>query len=58
MVSWRGQIDQLAVSVGAHGAYRGNQIDFELVRDIFKRTEIPLVLHGGSGLTDEDYKDH
>ncbi|MGI5918887.1 MAG: class II fructose-bisphosphate aldolase [Christensenellales bacterium] len=54
----RTEIDQLAVSVGnAHGAYRGKpRIDFELVRDIFKRTEIPLVLHGGSGLTDEDYK--
>lgn len=51
-------IDQLAVSVGnAHGAYRGNpKIDFDLARDVFNRTEIPLVLHGGSGLTDQDYK--
>ena len=54
----RTNIDQLAISVGnAHGVYVGEpKIDFALIKEIFRKTEIPLVLHGGSGLTEDDYK--
>ena len=45
--------DTLAVSVGtAHGVYpvKNPQLDFERIKKIRSLTEVPLVLHGGSGL--------
>jgi fructose-bisphosphate aldolase class II len=50
--------DALAVSVGtAHGTYKlPPKLDFERIQTIAKRIGTPLVLHGGSGLTDEDFK--
>ena len=50
-------VDALAVSVGnAHGAYRlPPKLDFELIEDIRNSVSVPLVLHGGSGLTDQDF---
>lgn len=51
-------IDMLAPSVGnIHGLVKsGNpHIDAEVVAEIKKATGIPLVLHGGSGLKDEDF---
>lgn len=52
------QVDLLAVSVGnIHGIPAIKpQLDFERIRQIKNRVKIPLVLHGGSGLTDEDLK--
>ncbi len=51
-------IDSLAVAVGnAHGAYKfPPKLDFERIRTISEKTGIPLVLHGGSGLADDDFK--
>lgn len=51
-------IDSLAVAIGsAHGFYSGTpHIDFERLQEIRKCTDIPLVLHGGSGLSDEIIK--
>lgn len=51
-------VDMLAVAIGsAHGIYEGEaQIDLELLADIRNRTDIPLVLHGGSGLSDEQFR--
>lgn len=51
-------VDALAVSVGnAHGAYKfPPKLDFDRIDAINKRLSIPLVLHGGSGLTDEDFR--
>lgn len=51
-------IDALAIAVGtAHGAYRFKpQLDFERIRTIAGKTGVPLVLHGGSGLSDEDFQ--
>ncbi|MHB1483525.1 MAG: class II fructose-bisphosphate aldolase [Saccharofermentanales bacterium] len=48
-------IDALAVSIGtAHGFYKGvPKLDLELLSEIRSLTDIPLVLHGASGLTDE-----
>lgn len=45
--------DALAVAVGtAHGFYtRPPQIDFDLIRQV-RTMEVPLVLHGGTGLSD------
>ncbi len=52
------KVDALAVSIGnAHGFYRGEpEIQFDLLSQIAKQTEIPLVLHGGSGISDEDFR--
>lgn len=46
-------IDTLAVSVGTiHGSFRGiEKVDQVRLQKIAKLTKIPLVLHGGSGLT-------
>ena len=51
-------IDMLAPSVGSiHGIIKSGKphIDGELVAEIKKATGVPLVLHGGSGLRDEDF---
>ena len=51
-------VDTLAVSFGnVHGHYQGPvDIDTDLVRMITKVTDVPLVMHGGSGLPDEVYR--
>lgn len=51
-------IDMLAPSVGSiHGLIKSGKphIDTELVKIIKDTVSIPLVLHGGSGLRDEDF---
>ncbi len=51
-------VDALAIAVGnAHGAYKlPPKLDFERIRTIAKTVDVPLVLHGGSGLSDNDFK--
>jgi len=51
-------IDSLAVAVGnAHGDYKfPPKLDFERIETIAKSTGLPLVLHGGSGLSDDDFR--
>lgn len=51
-------VDALAISVGnAHGAYKlPPKLDFERIRTIASEVKVPLVLHGGSGLTDDDFR--
>ena len=51
-------VDALAIAVGnAHGAYKlPPKLDFERIRTIANTVDVPLVLHGGSGLTDNDFK--
>lgn len=51
-------IDALAVAVGtAHGAYKlPPKLDFRRIEEIAKSVDVPLVLHGGSGLSDDDFK--
>ncbi len=51
-------VDFLAVAIGtAHGVYQGEpQLDLDLLRDIRRRVDIPLVLHGGSGLSDAQFR--
>ena len=52
------KVDALAIAVGsAHGAYKlPPKLDFERIRTIRDTVDVPLVLHGGSGLTDEDFR--
>lgn len=50
--------DILACSFGTvHGIYKGEpHLNFKVLTDIRDRVKIPLVMHGGSGVSDEDYK--
>jgi fructose-bisphosphate aldolase class II len=50
--------DALAVAIGnAHGHYQGRpKLNFEVLEKIRARTDIPLVLHGGSGIPPEDFR--
>lgn len=52
------KVDALAIAVGnAHGAYKlPPKLDFARIEKIRKTIDVPLVLHGGSGLTDNDFK--
>jgi fructose-bisphosphate aldolase class II len=51
-------IDALAVAIGnSHGKYKGEpHLDFERLKAIRDATGIPLVLHGGSGISEADFK--
>ena len=51
-------VDCLAVAIGTvHGVYKGTpNIDYERLDAIKKELPVPIVLHGGSGLTDNDYR--
>lgn len=51
-------VDMLAVAIGtAHGVYQGDpHLDLDLLREIQARVTTPLVLHGGSGLSPEQFR--
>lgn len=51
-------IDALAVAIGnAHGNYpTAPKLAFHVLEKIHEKTDVPLVLHGGSGITDEDFQ--
>lgn len=51
-------VDALAVAVGnAHGDYAfPPKLDFKRIQVISEKTDLPLVLHGGSGLSDQDFR--
>lgn len=51
-------IDALAVAIGnAHGNYPvAPKLAFDVLEEIHRQVEVPLVLHGGSGITDEDFQ--
>ena len=51
-------VDWLAIAIGtAHGAYKTRpKLDIERLRRIREAIDTPLVLHGGSGLSDEDFR--
>ena len=50
-------IDALACSFGtAHGIYKVKpELDFDRIQKINKLCNLPLVMHGGSGVSSEDY---
>jgi fructose-bisphosphate aldolase class II len=51
-------VDALAIAIGtAHGVYKSKpKLDIERLKAIRAKTDTPLVLHGGSGLSDDDFK--
>ncbi|MBP5632760.1 MAG: class II fructose-bisphosphate aldolase [Clostridia bacterium] len=51
-------VDALAIAIGtAHGAYKAKpRLDIERLKEIRAAVDTPLVLHGGSGLSDDDFK--
>ncbi|MBW6471115.1 MAG: class II fructose-1,6-bisphosphate aldolase [Methanosarcinaceae archaeon] len=51
-------VDSLAVAIGsAHGIYKGEpKLDFERLEKIDKKVDIPLVLHGASGIPEKSIK--
>jgi fructose-bisphosphate aldolase class II len=51
-------VDSLAVAIGnAHGLYAGEtHLDFERLAALAQRVSVPLVLHGASGINDDDLR--
>ena len=51
-------VDALAIAIGtAHGAYKSKpKLDINRLAEIRSATSTPLVLHGGSGLSDDDFR--
>lgn len=51
-------IDALAIAFGsAHGFYKSMpKLDFKRLEEIVRMTDCPLVLHGGTGISEEDFK--
>lgn len=51
------KVDMLAVAIGtAHGLYRGKpDLQYHIIENVKKITQIPFVIHGGSGLSDETF---
>ena len=47
-------VDALAIAIGTlHGTYRAEpRLDYDRLQRIASTAEVPLVLHGGSGLSD------
>jgi fructose-bisphosphate aldolase class II len=52
-------VDVFAPAIGnAHGVYRSTPLlDADRVTDVVRATGVPCALHGGSGLTDEQFRD-
>ncbi|HJA11516.1 MAG TPA: class II fructose-bisphosphate aldolase [Candidatus Mediterraneibacter merdipullorum] len=51
-------VDALAIAFGTvHGIYKGEpKLKLELLDEVRERVDIPIVMHGGSGLSDEDFR--
>lgn len=53
----RTEIDGLAASFGTvHGIYiKEPELDFDRLRKIYENIQLPVVMHGGSGLSEKEY---
>ncbi|HEX7055569.1 MAG TPA: class II fructose-1,6-bisphosphate aldolase [Bacilli bacterium] len=51
-------VDALAIAVGtAHGMYKGEpKIHFDIIAEVAAHIPVPVVLHGGSGVPDDDIR--
>lgn len=51
-------VDALAIAIGtAHGVYKAKpRLDIDRLKEIRAALDTPLVLHGGSGLSDNDFR--
>ncbi len=52
-------VDALAISFGtAHGYYETKPVlNFDVISKVYAEIDTPLVMHGGSGLTEDDYRE-
>lgn len=52
------KLDAIALSIGnAHGLYKKEpKLNFKILAEAHNRVPVPLVLHGGSGISDEDFR--
>lgn len=52
------KIDLFAAAIGtAHGLYRGiPQIHYEIISEIAQMSDLPFVIHGGTGLSEEVFR--
>lgn len=50
-------VDALAIAIGnAHGNYKSTpKLRFDILEEVEKNTNVPLVLHGGTGITPDDF---
>ena len=50
-------VDALAIAIGnAHGNYKSTpKLRFDILEECEKNTDLPLVLHGGTGITSDDF---
>lgn len=53
------RVDALAIAIGnAHGVYKSKpNLNIQRLKEIKDAVEIPLVLHGGSGITEKGFKE-
>lgn len=51
-------VDALAIAFGtAHGFYKSQpKLDFDVVKNVAAATGLPLVMHGGSGVSEEGFR--
>lgn len=51
-------VDALAIAFGtSHGFYTAQpKLDFDVVKNVAKATGLPLVMHGGSGVSEDGYR--
>ena len=51
-------IDALAVAIGTiHGEYRSEpRLNFDRLEELYRNLKVPMVLHGGSGLSGGDFR--
>ena len=51
-------VDALAIAIGsAHGVYKSKpKLNIDRLKEIRARVDTPLVMHGGSGLSDDDFR--
>ena len=52
-------VDALAIAFGtAHGIYKTKPIlNMDIITKVTEKTDLPLVMHGGSGISHEEYKE-
>lgn len=50
-------VDALAIAIGnAHGNYKSTpKLRFDILEEVEKNTDLPLVLHGGTGIAPDDF---
>lgn len=52
-------VDALAIAFGtAHGIYKSTPIlNMDIISAVKEKTDVPLVMHGGSGISDDQYRE-